>query len=68
MFRESFFDIDVDDIIDRLLAFPKHKYEKDVELTENEITGLVMQAREIFMSQPSLLELDPPLKICGKKN
>lgn len=39
---------------------------KNVQLTENEIKGLCMKSREIFLSQPILLELEAPLKICGK--
>lgn len=39
---------------------------KNVQLTENEIKGLCMKSREIFLSQPVLLELEAPLKICGK--
>ena len=39
---------------------------KNVQLTENEIRGLCLKSREIFLSQPILLELEAPLKICGK--
>lgn len=35
-------------------------------MTENEIRGLCLKSREIFLSQPILLELEAPLKICGK--
>lgn len=38
---------------------------KNVQLTENEIKGLCIKSREIFLSQPILLELEAPLKICG---
>ena len=34
-------------------------------MTENEIRGLCLKSREIFLSQPILLELEAPLKICG---
>lgn len=37
-----------------------------MQLTENEIRGLCLKSREIFLSQPILLELEAPLKICGK--
>lgn len=40
--------------------------ENNLELTEDEIQGLCMKSREIFLSQPILLELEVPLKICGK--
>lgn len=39
---------------------------KNVQLTEMEIRGLCIKSREIFLSQPILLELEAPLKICGK--
>lgn len=38
---------------------------KNVQLSENEIRGLCIKSREIFLSQPILLELEAPLKICG---
>lgn len=38
---------------------------KTVNLTEAEIRGLAMKSRDIFVSQPILLELEAPLKICG---
>ena len=39
---------------------------KSVQLTENEVRNLCLKSREIFLSQPILLELEAPLKICGK--
>ena len=39
---------------------------KNVQLTEAEIRGLCIKSREIFLSQPILLELEAPLKICGE--
>jgi len=36
-----------------------------VSLKEEEIHSLVNKAREIFMAQPVLLELEAPLKIVG---
>ncbi len=38
---------------------------KTVNLTEAEIRGLCNKSREVFLSQPILLELEAPLKICG---
>lgn len=34
-------------------------------MTEAEIRALCHKSREIFLSQPILLELEAPLKICG---
>ena len=39
---------------------------KTVQLAENEVRTLCMKAREIFLGQPILLELEAPLKICGE--
>lgn len=36
-----------------------------VNLQESEIKGLCTMSRQIFMSQPTLLELEVPIKICG---
>jgi serine/threonine-protein phosphatase PP1 catalytic subunit len=58
-------DIDVNNIIKRLLEVRGSRPGKQVNLTEAEIRGLCMKAREIFISQPILLELEAPIKICG---
>jgi serine/threonine-protein phosphatase PP1 catalytic subunit len=39
---------------------------KPVQLQEYEIKYLCTKAREIFITQPILLELEAPIKICGK--
>jgi len=51
----------VDVIINKLLESKG----KDHKLTESEIRGLCLKSREIFLSQPMLLELEAPIKICG---
>lgn len=38
---------------------------KQVQLAEYEIKFLCTTAREIFINQPILLELEAPIKICG---
>ena len=58
-------EIDVDGIIHKLLEVRGSKPGKIVNLTENEIKGLCLKARDIFISQPMLLELEAPLKVCG---
>lgn len=63
--KNSSIDIDVDIIIEKLLSVRGSKPGKLVSLTENEIRGLCLKSREIFISQPILLEIEAPLKICG---
>ena len=57
---------DVDQIIDRLLEVRGSKPGRAVQLSEAEIRELCHRSREIFLSQPILLELEAPLKVCGK--
>jgi len=40
---------------------------RTVHMTEVEVRALCLKSREIFLSQPILLELDAPLKICGEQ-
>ena len=60
-------DLDIDAIIEKLLEVRGSKPGKQVNLTEQEVRGLCLKSKEIFMSQPIFLELESPLKICGKK-
>jgi serine/threonine-protein phosphatase PP1 catalytic subunit len=62
----DFKDFDIDAVINKLLEVRGSKPGKNVQLTEKEINGLIFKSRDIFMSQPCLLELDAPIKICGK--
>lgn len=57
--------LNIDSIIARLLEVRGSRPGKNVQLTEGEIRGLCLKSREIFLSQPILLELEAPLKICG---
>lgn len=56
---------DIDAIIDRLLEVRGSKPGRAVQLSEAEIRELCYRSREIFISQPILLELEAPIKICG---
>jgi len=56
----------VEDVIDRLLDVRNGRPGKPVQLTENEIRQLCIMAKEVFLAQPNLLELEAPIKICGK--
>lgn len=58
-------DIDIDSIIERLLSVLSQRPGKMVSLENREIKALCIKSREIFISQPVLLELEAPIKICG---
>ena len=57
--------MDVNLIIDKLLDVRGARPGKQVLLLEAEIRYLCVKAREVFMTQPVLLELEAPIKICG---
>ncbi|PPR86440.1 hypothetical protein GOBAR_AA34251 [Gossypium barbadense] len=52
----------LDDIIRRLL---EGKGGKQVQLSEGEIRQLCINARQIFISEPNLLQIKAPIRICG---
>ncbi len=56
-------EVDLDSIIDRLLEVRGSRPGKQVQLLEAEIRHLCQKAREIFISQPILLELEAPIKV-----
>ncbi|KAI9335320.1 A protein phosphatase-1: calcineurin hybrid bound To Okadaic acid [Obelidium mucronatum] len=57
--------VDLDSIINRLLAVRGKRPGKKIQLADSEIRWLCVTSREIFMNQPCLLELEAPIKICG---
>lgn len=58
--------LDVDDMIQRLLDVGyTGKVSKSLCLKNTEITSICLAAREVFLSQPTLVELAPPVKIVG---
>ena len=52
--------VDIDNLIERLLEVCETPG-KMVQMTENEIRGLCLKSREIFLQQPILLELEAEL-------
>ena len=63
---------DIDAIITQLLqpilangkeATLKFAQQKRVQIAESDIKSLCLKSREVFMSQPPLLELEAPIKI-----
>ncbi|CAK5274543.1 unnamed protein product [Mycena citricolor] len=65
LMADSTIEIDLDSVIDRLLEVRGNRPGKPVQLQEYEIKYLCTKAREIFINQPILLELEAPIKICG---
>jgi len=55
----------IDNIIDTLLSARTKKAGTPVDLSQTDAMTLCNQAREVAMSQPMLLELGAPIKICG---
>ncbi|KAL7617341.1 hypothetical protein Lser_V15G01165 [Lactuca serriola] len=54
----------LDHIINRLLEFQLARTIQQVQLVEAEIRQLCATAREMFLLQPDILELEAPIKIC----
>lgn len=52
----------LNDIIRRLLNGVGGKR---VKISESEVRQLCINARQIFLSQPNLLNLHAPIRICG---
>lgn len=55
----------IDGLIQRLLESKNKGGSKKVQLSETEIRSLCSAAKEIFLAQPVLLELEAPINICG---
>lgn len=51
--------------IDKLLKLRYAKPSKLLNIPEKSIITICERAQQIFMTQPMLLELKPPLKVCG---
>ncbi len=60
--------VSIDRIIDQLLEFTITKERKVVHLKEKEIQYLCKRSAEIFLSEPSLLELEGPLTVAGRRS
>ncbi|KAN0100599.1 Metallo-dependent phosphatase-like protein [Tylopilus felleus] len=64
--KEKLKQFDVDDMIQRLLDVGyTGKVSKSLCLKNAEIAAICQAAREVFLSQPTLIELSPPVKIVG---
>jgi serine/threonine-protein phosphatase PP1 catalytic subunit len=64
--KEKLKQFDIDDMIQRLLDVGyTGKVSKSLCLKNTEITAICQAAREVFLNQPTLVELSPPVKIVG---
>ncbi|KAB2630377.1 serine/threonine-protein phosphatase PP1-like [Pyrus ussuriensis x Pyrus communis] len=54
----------LDALIQRLLEGRVHRG-KRIQLTESEIRQLCITAKQVFLRQPNLLELEAPINVCG---
>lgn len=57
--------LDVDDLICRLLNVGSPGCSLTKTVKEQEFINLCAVSREVFLSQNSLIEIDPPVRICG---
>lgn len=54
----------LDGLIERLLEGRRNRG-KRIQLAESEIRKLCVSAKDVFLSQPILLELEAPVNVCG---
>ena len=57
--------IDVDNILERLLAVRGNKPGKTIDLKEEEIKYLIDKSLPLFKEAKMLIELEAPLRVCG---
>ncbi|KAI8142269.1 Metallo-dependent phosphatase-like protein [Fennellomyces sp. T-0311] len=57
--------LDIDECIARLLAIGGSNKVSKLPFKNSEIVAICRAAQEVFMSQPTMIELNPPVKILG---
>jgi len=57
--------VDIDSVINQLINSQGNSGKK-VPIKEKDVSTICKMAREIFMEQPVFLELEAPIKICGR--
>lgn len=57
--------VNIDNVIQKLIDVRSGRQRRNARLEEKEIVALIHLSRKVFLSQPMLLELEPPLKVCG---
>lgn len=62
----SLYDVNIDDIIERLTDYGlARKSPRKFQVTSEELRFVCAKARQVFLSQPMLLELAAPVKVVG---
>ncbi|CAJ0587010.1 unnamed protein product, partial [Mesorhabditis spiculigera] len=57
--------LDVDGLLNRMLAVGRPTTGMTLTVPEEELITLCKMAKDMFMSQPVFIEIDPPVRICG---
>lgn len=52
-------------LIDKLLGVRGSRMQRQILIREDEIRAILTEVREVFMAQPMLLEIRPPVRVCG---
>ena len=63
--NEKQIDVNIDDLLLKLLSLKGNKVQKQSNIQENDIKFIIIKAKEILMDQPVFLELESPLNVCG---
>ena len=63
--NEKQIDVNLDDLLLKLLSLKGNKVQKQSNIQENDIKFIIIKAKEILMDQPVFLELESPLNVCG---
>ena len=58
-------EVNIDKILEDLLAAREYRPGKYVNIQENALLGLIRLTRELFLNQPMFLEVRAPIKVCG---
>lgn len=60
------YEFDIDSIIEKLIEIGISKsYSSQLVISKKEVTHIINKSKEIFLSQPTLLELASPIKVVG---
>eukprot|EP01013_Petalomonas_cantuscygni_P001730 TRINITY_DN1175_c0_g2_i1.p1 TRINITY_DN1175_c0_g2~~TRINITY_DN1175_c0_g2_i1.p1 ORF type:complete len:313 (+),score=22.44 TRINITY_DN1175_c0_g2_i1:326-1264(+) len=57
--------VDLDAILEKLMSVRHSRFPRIIKLSEAEVDWLILASRFVFMSQPVMLELSAPVKVCG---